>query len=122
MRKSLRREKAQREDLAAAEALCVSTEQRLAEAQREAGELREFVEVQIVQLLNTLKLARPQDLQEEITRIVQLLCEYFNISLEVKMHFEDRRPNRPFLSHQKSSIPLHEDQISAKIEELNHKF
>lgn len=43
MRKSLRREKVQREDLAAAEALCVRTEQRLAEAQREVHELREFV-------------------------------------------------------------------------------
>lgn len=73
-------------------------------------------------MLNALKLARPQDLQDEITRIVQILCEYFNISLEVKSPYEDRLPSRPFLSHQASSIPLHEDHISTKIEQLNHKF
>jgi hypothetical protein len=79
------------------------------------------VEGQIVQLLNALKLAHPHDLQEEITRILQQMCEYFSINLEVQLPLEARPPSRPFFSHQPSLIPLPE-QIGAKIEQLNGKF
>lgn len=74
MRKSLRREKGHREQLAHAQALCLRAQQQLAEMQREGREVREFVHSKILLLLNALKLAQLHDLQAELARIAQELC------------------------------------------------
>jgi hypothetical protein len=36
-------------------------------------------------MLNALKMSQFHDLQQEVARIVQELCEYFNINLDIKM-------------------------------------
>lgn len=36
-------------------------------------------------MLNALKMTQMHDLQQEVARIVQELCDYFNINLDIKM-------------------------------------
>lgn len=95
MRKSLRREKTQKEELTNLNNLYVSTKAKLEEIEQDNSLMREYVESKIIFMLNALKLTNLHDLQQEIRRIIQEFCEYFSINLELKNLPRTEKPPTP---------------------------
>ncbi len=74
MRKSLKREKIQKEDMERLNELYEKTKNRLNLLLKENAEIKEYVESKIILLVNSLKLNSHADLVDEINQIIQELC------------------------------------------------